>query len=308
MEVFEAELAALRARAETLASRHMAADAAHTEAKSKLQRHHLEAPLDADEKARGKLEAAVATCAVTREGLADAIREVLKLIADAEQKIATERAAIERKAASHQLARDLDAVERILPEYLDASRRFVSALEALHHHFEATEIARFVANATAQIEVAAAFALQELRGMAAAIYNGSAPLPAPKLKSEPIAVIEPETPTIAVFMMKSAKFRDHDGRSQFAGQFEDATMPVRTAQRALRESVAVPTTDPRRAQLRGVRGGDFAPDAPDVVDLDAAEEPKAASPNVDPVMRAAVFTKIDRSAETRTIEIDAPRM
>ncbi|MGO4506232.1 hypothetical protein AB4Z51_04370 [Bradyrhizobium sp. 2TAF36] len=72
--------------------------------------------------------------------------------------------------------------------------------------------------------------------------------------------------------------------------------------------IAIPTTDPRRAQLRGARGGDFTPNAPDVVDLDAAEEPKAVSPNVDPVMRAAVFTKIDRSAETRTIEIDAPRM
>ena len=51
-------------------------------------------------------------------------------------------------------------------------------------------------------------------------------------------------------------------------------MPVPTAQRALRHGVAVTVADPRRAQLRGSRGGDYRPLASDVVDLDAIEEPK----------------------------------
>ena len=38
-------------------------------------------------------------------------------------------------------------------------------------------------------------------------------------------------------------------------------MPVSTAQRALRHGVAVSVADPRRAQLRGARGGDFNPSA-----------------------------------------------
>ena len=76
MEKLETELAALRARAETLGTRHAAADVAFLDAKSKLQRHHLEADLDADDKARAKLEAAVAACAVTRDGYADALGEV----------------------------------------------------------------------------------------------------------------------------------------------------------------------------------------------------------------------------------------
>ena len=300
MDAFETELAALCARAETLASRHAAADAAFMEAKCKLQRHHLEADLDADEKARAKLEATVATCALTRDGLADAIGQVRKLIGETEQKIAAARSAAERKAASEDLARNLGAVERALPEYLEASRRFVRALEAVHYHFEATEMARFVANATAQVEVAAAFSLQELRGMVGAIRDGSSPIPARKPTSRPVVVPEPAPPAQTVFMMKSAKYRDHDGRARFAGQYEDAIMPVPTAQRALRQGVAVSTADPRRAQLRGARSGDFSPNAPDVVDLDTtgeAEGVPCVGPVDDPVLRAANFTVIDRGPD-----------
>jgi len=180
MDKLETELAALRARAETLSTRHAAADAAFLDAKSKLQRHHLEADLDADDKARAKLEATVAACAVTRDGYADALGEVQAQIADTEQRIAAERAAAKRKAASKELARKLDEVERALPHYLDAGRRLADALDAIHHHFETTQMASFVRNVQAQVEVAAAFAMQELRGMVGAIRDGAMPIPAAK--------------------------------------------------------------------------------------------------------------------------------
>lgn len=164
-------------------------------------------------------------------------------------------------------------------------------------------MARFVGNAATQVEVAAGFALVELRGMVDAVRDGVAPIPAAKPTSVPLS--EQSPPTQMVFMMKSANFRDHDSRSRFAGQFEDATMPVATAQRALRLGVAVPLTDPKRAQLRGARGGDFDPKARDVVDLDAVEEHKAV-PHNDPVLRAANFTPLP-TAGPRTILIDVPR-
>lgn len=305
METFEAELASLRARAETLNSRHAAAEAEFFDAKSKLQRHHLEADLNADDKARTKLETTVAACAVTRDGYADALAEVQTKIADTEQKLAAERSAVERKAASEKLARDLDAVERALPDYLAAGKRFADALENVHFHHESGAMARFVGNCATQVEVAAGFALIELRGMVDAIHNGVASIPAATPVSASVPVPEPSPPTQPIFMMKSAKYRDHDGRARFVGQFEDADMPVATAQRALRLRVAVPVSDPRRAQLRGSRGGDFNPKAADVIDLDAIEEQKPVA-HV-PVSRAANFTVIDRSAENRTILIDVPR-
>jgi hypothetical protein len=160
------------ARGETLSARHAAAEAAFSDAKANLQRHHLEADLDADDKAHAKLEATLAACALTRDGYTDALAEVQTTITNAEQKLAAERAAVERKAASEKLARDLDAVERVLPEYHDASRRFVAALEELHHHFEATQMATFVGNITAQVEVAASFTLAELRAPVTGIADG----------------------------------------------------------------------------------------------------------------------------------------
>jgi hypothetical protein len=303
-EKLEADLGSLRARAETLGSRHTAADAAFLDAKSKLQRHLLEADLDADEKAGVKLEAALAVCAQKRDGLADALAEVRRMITDAEQKLADEQSAVERKAASEKLTRDLDEVERVLPDYLEAARRLAGALEAIHFHYEANEMARFVGNTTAQVEVAAGFTLAELRAMAASILDGAAPIPSPK--PQPVAIIEPAPPpTMTVFMLRSAKYRDHHGRKQFAGQYADATMPVPTAQRALRHGVAVSVADPRRAQLRGSRGGDFDPSASDVVDLDAIEQSKGVpyfGPVDDPGLRDAKFTVIDRGP-ARTLKV-----
>lgn len=104
MEILEAELASLRARAETLNSRHAAADAEFFDAKSKLQAHHLEGDLDADDKVRAKLETALATSAFTRDGYADALAQVQTKIAEVTQKLAAEQAAAERKSASETLA------------------------------------------------------------------------------------------------------------------------------------------------------------------------------------------------------------
>jgi hypothetical protein len=203
MEKLETELAGLRARAETLSTRHKAADAASVDAKARLQRHLLEAALDADEKARAKLEAAVAACALTRDGYADALAELQAQIADMEQKITAERAAMERNQAAETLALDLDEIERALPDYLAAARRFADALEAVHFHFEATQIGRFVRDGQSQVDVAAAFATQELRAMVTAIREGTAPIPAPKPSVKPVAAIEPAPPTEPAFMTPS---------------------------------------------------------------------------------------------------------
>jgi hypothetical protein len=63
------------------------------------------------------------------------------------------------------------------------------------------------------------------------------------------------------------------------------------AQESLNRALAA-RQHPRRGQLRGARGSDFNPLAPDVVDLDAIEEPKGASS--DPVLREANFQPLDR--------------
>jgi hypothetical protein len=306
MQKLEAELASLRARAETLSNRHAAADAAFVDAKSKLRRHHLEADLDADEKAGAKLEAAVAACALTRDSFADAIGDVRKMIANIEQQIADERAAAHRKAASEELARNLDEIERALPDYLAVARRFADALEGVaHFHWETGEMVKFVRSGQAEVEIAAAMALQELRGMVTAIFDGAAPIPPRKPEPEqPVVAVEPVPETRTVFMMKTAKYRS-DGKTRYAGQYDDCSMPPAVAQKAIRCGAAVSITDERRRHLRGARGGDINVLAPDVVDLDAVEE--ASVPYIgpdNPVLRAANFREIDRGP-AHTIKVAA---
>jgi chromosome segregation ATPase len=117
MDKLTSELASLRAHAEKLGSRHSTADAAFIEAKARLQHHLLEPDLDADDKTRLKLEASVATCALTRDNYAEALTTQRTKIAELETKITAERERIERVAAAEKLSNDLDAVEQALPAF-----------------------------------------------------------------------------------------------------------------------------------------------------------------------------------------------
>lgn len=244
------------------------------------------------------------TAASTLTGIDDALAVLARDKAEAERQIKAEHERKQRAGAADKLHKQVAAIEAALPIYLQTSRDLADRLSEIEWHFETGQMARFVQSTMGQIEVAANFALAELKSMQEAIRGGQQPVPHEPV-SVPTAEPVPEPPVMTVFMLLSAKFRDHDGRKHFAGQFEDATMPVTPAQRALRKGYAVPTTDARRAQLRGSRGGDFHPNARDVVDLDA-EEPNGELQHADPILRAANFTKIDRSAEARTIEISVP--
>ena len=108
-------------------------------------------------------------------------------------------------------------------------------------------------------------------------------------------------------MIRSARYLDHEGRKRFAGQYDDAIMPVTTAQKAMRLGLAVTTADPRREQLRGVRGGDYRPDGIDVVDIDAAEEHGGVhfiGPDKSDVIAQANFTEMPRGpGRTGTIPV-----
>jgi hypothetical protein len=305
VEKIETELAALTQRRETLAARHKAAEAAHTDAKSKLQRHHLEADvLDADDKTRAKLEAAVASWAVTLAGYADALTEVKAKIGDTEAKLMAERAAVERKAASEKLAHDLDEVEQALPVYLEAGRRFADAIEAVGFwHFESGEMSAFVRNISSQVEVASAFSLHELRSMVGAIRDGAAPIPPRQPAPQPIAEIIQPAPTRTLFCLKSVKW---SGGS--ALQYEDVELPIHLADRAVRCGACVSVTDDRRKTLLGARGGHHVNlNALDVVDLDALDDASGVR-FVGPVRALPPgFVEIDRSSEARVISIPAQR-
>jgi hypothetical protein len=303
----ETTIASLTKRGEQLVAKRVSAQDAVDEAIKSRQQALLSGDLD-DQRTLDKMQAAVVAATSDLAGVDDALAILAQHKTDAESQLDAERQRIERAAAADKLSQRVAAIEAALPGYLEQSRALADALSKIGHwHFESGQMSGFLQNTMGQIEIAANFALAELKNLPEAIRQGRQAIPR-ELVLTPVRVPEPPL-TMTVFMLRSAKYCDHDGRKRFAGQWEDAIMPVATAQRALDKGIAVAVTDPRRAQLRGARGGDFNPKASDVVDLDAVEEPKSVSPvEPDPVLRQANFTLIDRSAEARTIQVEVPRL
>jgi hypothetical protein len=306
MPQLETTIVSLTKRSEQLAAKRVAAQDALDEAIKSRQQALLSGDLN-DQRALDKMQAAVVAATSDLAGMDDALAILAQHKAEAETQLAAERQRIERAAAADKLDKRVAAIEAALPGYLEQSRTLADALSKIGHwHFESGQMEGFLQNTMGQIEIAANFALAELKVLPEAFRQGRQAIPR-ELALTPVAVPEPEPPTMTIFMLRSANYRDHDGCKRFAGQWEDATMPVTMAQRAMDKRIAVAVTDPRRAQLRGARGGDFNPHAPDIVDLDAVQ---TSVPHIepDPVLRQAGFIVLDRSADARTIQIEVPRV
>jgi hypothetical protein len=303
-------LTELRSRAAALSDKRTAAETTLAEAMAARQRHMLEGDL-ADERTAEKLQAAVDSCSSKLAGLNSALDALQAQIAETEQRIAVEHNAIQRAAAADKLAQQVATIEEALPKFMSASGALTDALSALGHwHFESSQMSSFTLNATAQIELASGFSLAELRATVDRIRNGDAPIPR-EPDNDSVAVVEPPPSTMTVWLLRSVKFRDHTGVVRHARQYDDVELPLETAQRALRLSVAAPLTDSRRRSLKGARGGDpVDPRALDIVDLDAVDEAKVPGIGTEnnPVLAAATFRVIDRSSEARTLKIDGPRV
>jgi hypothetical protein len=297
MDKIESVIASLTKRHDQLAAKRITAQKAMDKAIKARQDALLSGDLD-DQRTLDKLQGMVDSATSAMSGIDDALAMLAQQKAEADSQLVEERDRAERAKVSDEInAAVTDIAKRVEPT-LSAMRGIAGKLMALDHlSFEVGQLGRHLSGVAGEAEIAFAFVVPDVRRMADAAKDGSAAIPRRPKAVEPIPA-DPVPPTMTVFMLRSANYRDEDGRSQFAGQYEDAMMPVPTAQRALRHGVAVSVADPRRAQLRGARSSDYRPLAPDVVDLDAIEEPKGV-PYVgvqiaDPALREANFTVIDR--------------
>jgi hypothetical protein len=310
MEKMQQQLTDLRQRAAALSTKRAASDAALADATAAREKHMLEGDL-ADEQTAEKLQTKVDRCISTLVGIDAALTALQRQIVEVEAKNAAERAAIERNTAADKLSRDLDRIEKALPAYLAAARQLADAVEPVaHFHYEANELGAFTRNGAAQIEVAAAFAVQELRGMVEQIKTGAASMPPKKPEPLPVAAIEQPVPTQTLFCRRTIKWRDpSSGRQRAALALEDVDLPLHLADKALRIGACAPVSDEMRKTHKNALGGVHPnPDARGVVDLDAVEEFSGARyAGPDPVLRQADFRVIDRSSEERVILIEAGR-
>jgi hypothetical protein len=297
MDKIESVIASLTKRDDQLATKRITAQKALDKAIRAQQEALLSGDLD-DQRALDKLQGMVDSATSALSGIDDALAMLAQQKAEAEAGLTTERDRAERAKVSEEINAAVSDIEKRVEPTLSAMREIAENLSALDHlSFEVGQLGRHLSGVAGEAEIAFAFVVPDVRRLADAVKDGSAAI-LRRPKAAPVPEPEPVAPTMTVFMLRSARFRNQDGKSQFAGQYEDAMMPVPTAQRALRHGAAVSVADPRRAQLRGARGSDYRPLAPDVVDLDAIEEPKGVQYiGPDPVMAAANFQPLDRGPE-----------
>jgi hypothetical protein len=297
MGKIESVIASLTKRDDQLAAKRITAQKALDKAIKARQHALLSGDLD-DQRAFDKLQGMVDSATSALSGIDDALAMLAQQKAEAEAGLTVERDRAERMKVSEEINAAINDIEKRVEPTLSGMREIAEKLVGLDHlSFEIGQLGRHLSGVAGEAEIAFAFVVPDVRRLADAVKDGSAAIPRRPKAVEPVPA-DPVPPTMTVFMLQSANYRDHDGRKQFAGQFEDSIMPVPTAQRALRHAVAVSVADPRRAQLRGARGSDYRPLAPDVVDLDAIEEPKGVPylgvAIADPALREANFTVIDR--------------
>jgi len=225
------------------------------------------------------------------------VAELSNQIGDVERKLSNERLATERKAAADKLAAQVDDFEHRLPGFLQASHEFTESAQALAPvSFESAEIGAHLRSLAGEIEIAAAFVIADMRNAVLAVLSGDRPIP-----REPAEVVElippavnapPTEECVPMFCVHGCKWRAADGTQTFGPQYEDIELPKRLLARASARGAIVRMDDPRRKQLRGVRGGAMRIDAPDVIDLDAEpQEPEAET------SASTEFTEIDRGPD-----------
>jgi hypothetical protein len=246
-------LGLLKERSARLTSQRDAAKTSLEKAMAAVQAHLLEGDAD-DVKALGVLQSAVDRASSLLASLDAAIAEQTRRVADAERQLADEQTKAARKAASEALARDVEQIEQLIVPWLSTTRQLAAAL-AKHEtfRFEAGSIAKYLANAAQEVEIALSVSIPDLRGGVIAVAEGREKPPVPP--ATVAKIVAPKAPvTETVFLLRHLKYTDAQGNVQCAGKMRDHALPPHFAQKALKSGAAVPLSDPRRKSLSGSWG------------------------------------------------------
>jgi hypothetical protein len=120
--------------------------------------------------------------------------------------------------------------------------------------FEAQGLSAYAAASKVQLPDAVTMISGMLRAHAQSVLRGDAPAMVRQPDTiEAIAEPVPEKLT-QVFSMSALEWTDHSGALRRSAKWLDVELPAEAAARALRHKKAVPTSDHRRAQLKGSGG------------------------------------------------------
>jgi hypothetical protein len=280
----ERSLADLREREAALSLKRANAQTLFDEATGERSEFLLGGDLADDGKA-AKLQARVDSTASQIKGIDDALAALAGKINDIERTLMAEREQVERAEASTKLAQQVAALEAAMPQWLEASRRLHAALMAVDaRSFEIDALAQFLlGTCMAQIEVAVAFALDELKRTVEAVKQGAAPMPREKVEAVVVEMPTGPSPTSAgepvveVFTLRPVQWRGRDGRQHYVAQYDDAQLPQRLHARATQRGAVTSLDAPERRTHRGMFNA-FPKATNTLCDLDVEKLPVDANP------------------------------
>jgi hypothetical protein len=297
MSKITGSLGALKDRHTHLTAQRDAAKIALEKAKAERQLHLLDGDIG-DTKKSEALQDKVTDAESKLAGFDEAIEEQNRRITIAAQALDKEQRDAKQKAESEALAADVVVIKSKISPWL-ADTRQLATLLSKHEvfRFEAGSIARFLVNASNEVEIALSVTVPDLERGVINILNGSesAPVePAPLVKA-------PQTqpaPTISVCSLKPVAWLA-DGVVRKAAAGTDINLSPQTARHAIKINAVCATDDPRRRMIKESTG--FKVGTPlrrNCIDLDPDMPPDdEAEPFHEPIMRSStppLFQVVDR--------------
>ncbi|MGD0332450.1 MAG: hypothetical protein ABSA90_04245 [Xanthobacteraceae bacterium] len=293
LDEIEAEIAAIKRRRDRVAAK---VEAAQTELDAATAAHlklHTEADAD-DLKAEAAAQRRVEAAHSTHKGLSAALAKLETQFAEAERRVAAEREAIARRASADEIERQAKAAEDVIEPAISAFKKLAKIYGKLGDvSFDCASIGRYAEAAASEIELAAAFTLRDVHGLAAGIASGNRPIPQRQTEQQAPRKVAPAPVKERVFAMRPIAWKNGDGSLHKQAPYFDVDLPPALARRALDLGAAIPLADPRRKKLHGTRSK-YEPDLVNCVRLDGDVEAASSEEAPPAAPLHSAFEPLDR--------------
>ena len=218
-------LGLLKTKLSRLTNQRNSAESELERAKSNLQAHLLSD--SEDQKIMAALQAKIDSSFSLLGSLNAAIGTQAERIADAERQKADEQNQAARKAASEAIAADVAKIESQIAPWLASTRKLAADLDKYgSFRFEAGGIAKYLANAAVEIELALSVSIPDLKSGVIAVLEGRERIPEQPATVTKLAAPAPAPTTRRLFLTHSLAWYDAEGGRHRAPAMHDADLPL----------------------------------------------------------------------------------
>ena len=250
IDEIEAEIVALRRRRDRRASDAAAAQS-ELDAVTAAQRALLTDADEVDQKSETAAQRRVDSARSARERYSDALSDLEARLADAERRAGAERDDIARRACVREIEDEVKAAEDALEPAISAFKKLFKSYAKLGDiSYDCGAISRYAETATAEIELAAGFALAGVRAIAQAISNGDRRIPKRQTEQTAPALLPSPEPLEGIFLVRSIAYTNSAGTLFTEPANFDVALPPAVAAQARECGAAIEKTSERAKKIR----------------------------------------------------------